>query len=189
MSKRYYVDYENVNKSGLVGFDQLCDSDEVFVLYTPASSTMPIGLHEKISASGNRITFLRAEAGHQALDCQLMSLLGYDICKYGTEVSYRIVSKDHGYHFLQSFWRRACGADVQVVGNLCEDYSAMVADYIKENCSEYLSRSEVKRAARIANRHAEQPTLDNALKQSLGDEKGARVCAAIAGMLKGAKAR
>lgn len=104
----FLVDFENVKSSGLNGINRLDESDRVVIFYSENADSMTFDLHEQINKSKADITFQKVTVGiKNALDFQLATYLGYLICqneKEGQEVRYYVVTKDHGYSSLETYW-------------------------------------------------------------------------------------
>ncbi len=93
----YLIDYENVNASGLHGIGQVSKSDRIILFYSHSANTLSFEVMDEMIAAG--ITPERIclnQGGKNALDFQLVTLLGYLIAKQ-TADEYFIISKDAGY--------------------------------------------------------------------------------------------
>ena len=104
----FLVDFENVKSSGLNGINRLDESDRVVIFYSENADSMTFDLHEQINKSKADITFQKVTVGiKNALDFQLATYLGYLICQNEKEeqaVRYYLVTKDHGYSSLETYW-------------------------------------------------------------------------------------
>ena len=102
----YLIDYENVNKDGLNGVSRLTEKDTVIIFYSAKADRMTFGLHRRLNETKAVVEYRRVDVGgHNALDFQLSTYLGFLIAKDSSE-EYCIVSNDRGYEFLAGFWRK-----------------------------------------------------------------------------------
>ena len=103
----FLVDYENVTKSGLNGIENLNENDRVIIFYSVNANTLTFDMHRKIIESKAKFQFQKVGVGAKnALDFQLCSYLGYLIRDNldNPKVNYFVVSMDHGYEVLSSYW-------------------------------------------------------------------------------------
>ncbi len=102
----YLIDYENVSKDGLNGITRLTADDTVVIFYSDRADRMTFGLHRRLNETKAAVEYKKVEVGgHNALDFQLATYLGYLIAKNSSE-SYCIVSNDKGFEFLAGYWRK-----------------------------------------------------------------------------------
>lgn len=97
MKRAIYVDYENVNISGLKGIEELTHDDVVKIFIGAQASKLTMVDANRIfncEASVELIT--NKYIGKNALDFIIMVHMGYDIAQ-GLAKSYYIISKDKGY--------------------------------------------------------------------------------------------
>ena len=97
MKRAIYVDYENVNISGLKGIEELTHDDVVKIFIGAQASKLTMVDANRIfncEASVELIT--NKHIGKNALDFIIMVHMGYDIAQ-GLAKSYYIISKDKGY--------------------------------------------------------------------------------------------
>ena len=93
----YLIDYENVNSSGLHGIGQVSKNDRVILFYSHSANTLSFEVMDEMIAAGispERICL--EQGGKNALDFQLVTLLGYMIANH-TADEYFIISRDSGY--------------------------------------------------------------------------------------------
>lgn len=107
----YFVDFENVNKSGLDGIENMPKNSIIYVLYSENCKNIPMEVVDKLTNSQAETKFISVAVGNKnALDFQLSTLLGYIVGKENTEKQqknhYVIVSKDTGYKAVVSFWKQ-----------------------------------------------------------------------------------
>lgn len=102
----YLIDYENVNKDGLNGVSKLTEQDRVIIFYSERADRMTFGLHRRLNETKAVIEYKKVDVGgHNALDFQLATYLGFLIASDSTE-QYCVVSNDRGFEFLTGFWRK-----------------------------------------------------------------------------------
>lgn len=102
----YLIDYENVSKDGLNGVTRLTEADRVIIFYSERADRMTFGLHRRLNETKATIEYRKVEVGgHNALDFQLATYLGYLIAQNSSE-EYCIVSHDRGFEFLAGFWKK-----------------------------------------------------------------------------------
>ncbi len=102
----YLIDYENVNKDGLNGVSKLTEKDKVIIFYSARADRMTFGLHRRLNETLATVEYKRVDVGgHNALDFQLATYLGFLLAKDSSE-EYCIVSNDRGFEYLAGFWRR-----------------------------------------------------------------------------------
>ena len=102
----YLIDYENVNKDGLNGVSKLTEKDKVIIFYSARADRMTFGLHRRLNETLATVEYKRVDVGgHNALDFQLATYLGFLLAKDSSE-EYCIVSNDRGFEYLAGFWRK-----------------------------------------------------------------------------------
>ena len=102
--KYYLLDYENVNSTGLDGISDLSSDCRIVLFYTKNSSKIDLGFVNLLRDMKAELSIIEVHHGKQALDIQLASYLGYLIGTEPEDTEYYIISKDKGYHNVQSFW-------------------------------------------------------------------------------------
>lgn len=101
----YLIDYENVNKDGLNGVSKLTENDHVVIFYSAKADRMTFGLHRRLNETRAKVEYKKVDVGgHNALDFQLATFLGYLISEDADE-EYCVVSNDRGFEYLTGFWR------------------------------------------------------------------------------------
>lgn len=102
----YLIDYENVSKDGLNGVTRLTEKDRVIIFYSEKADRMTFGLHRRLNETKAAVEYKKVEVGgHNALDFQLATYLGFLLAKDSTE-EYCVVSNDRGFEYLTGFWRK-----------------------------------------------------------------------------------
>lgn len=102
----YMIDYENVKTGGLNGISRLTASDRVIIFYSENANRLTFDLHQRLMASPAKIEYREVSVGgHNALDFQLVTYLGYLIAKE-PEGQYLIISNDRGFEHVVNFWRK-----------------------------------------------------------------------------------
>ena len=100
----FLIDYENVNKAGLAGMDELSKSDTVIIFYSANADSLSFDVMQMLAAAKAKIEYIKVDTmGRNALDFQLSSYVGYLLGKRGGARVY-IVSCDKGYSNVQIFW-------------------------------------------------------------------------------------
>lgn len=118
----YFIDFENVQSSGLKGIDDLKKEDEVYIFYSENANRISFEMHYKLMRTLADVYIVSVDVGGKnALDFQLSSYLGYIINQNRfSEADYYIVSKDTAFSYLVSFWEDR-GVEVSVVHSLEEN--------------------------------------------------------------------
>ncbi len=102
----YLIDYENANKDGLNGVTKLTERDTVIIFYSDKADRMTFGLHRRLNETAATIEYRKVDVGgHNALDFQLATYLGYLLAQ-NPEEEYCVVSNDRGFQFLVGFWKK-----------------------------------------------------------------------------------
>lgn len=101
----YLVDYENVNATLLTDEEMLKSGDEVVIFYSRQASSISIDTLGKLQGKDIEVSFIKTTVGtSNALDFQLVSYLGYLICK-DRKREFHIVSHDNGFQCVCDFWK------------------------------------------------------------------------------------
>ena len=96
MKRVYFIDYENVDTTGLDGLSGLTSQDQVYIYYSEAHSRMSFGLHRRICESKSEFIYRKIkDKSKNALDNELMREAETVIDDY--KVDYYIISSDKGY--------------------------------------------------------------------------------------------
>lgn len=102
----YMIDYENVKTGGLNGISRLTDADRVIIFYSENANRLTFDLHQRLMASTAQIEYREVSVGgHNALDFQLVTYLGFLIAKE-PKGQYLIISNDRGFEYVVNFWRK-----------------------------------------------------------------------------------
>lgn len=102
----YMIDYENVKTGGLNGISRLTEEDSVIIFYSENANRLTFDLHQRLMASRAKIEYREVTVGgHNALDFQLVTYLGYLIAQ-DKEGQYLIISNDRGFEYVVNFWRK-----------------------------------------------------------------------------------
>ncbi len=103
-SRYFLIDYENVHMAGLSGIDTLSKTDTVCIFYSANADSLSFDAMKLLSASKAKIEYIKVNTiGHNALDFQLASYIGYILGRYEGAKCY-IVSNDKGFANVQIFW-------------------------------------------------------------------------------------
>jgi hypothetical protein len=104
----FLVDFENVHTGGLKGIKALSEQDDIFLFYS-GDHNDSIALLRELR---DDIRYAKiVKNGHNALDFQLSSFLGFTIKEAASEdklanTELYIISKDSGYDAVVDFWTK-----------------------------------------------------------------------------------
>jgi hypothetical protein len=102
----YMIDYENVKTGGLNGISRLTAEDKVIIFYSENANRLTFDLHRRLMECPAQIEYREVlVGGHNALDFQLVTYLGYLIAK-DPMGQYLIISYDRGFEYVVNFWRK-----------------------------------------------------------------------------------
>ena len=116
MAKCYYVDSENV---GDMWIDLMSDAEpdaQFLVFYTSRSPHIAYENAIKLLKFDNKPEFIHCCEGNNALDFQLVTCLGYMLCKNPNDEIF-IVSRDAGFDAVINFWHER-GITIRRIHNL-----------------------------------------------------------------------
>ena len=100
----YLVDYENVNLNGMVGIENLEETDHVVVFLGNNTGAIPIEWHIRILDSKAQVKYIKCgKVSKNYLDFQLATFCGYIMAGLDHEKVY-VVSKDKGFDSIVDFW-------------------------------------------------------------------------------------
>lgn len=102
----YLVDFENMGNKWADALENITEGDTAYLFYSDNSPKAMLEQLEKVERRGAILRFRRCEPGHNGLDFQLASELGYLIAR-GTGDAYYIVSGDSGFDVLTPYWKSA----------------------------------------------------------------------------------
>ena len=103
MKKVYLVDSENVGDVWVPLLVSAKGEEEVVVFYTQRSPHMNYENVRMLKETDKEATFIKCFEGNNALDFQLVSELGYHLCKE-PDCDYIIVSNDTGFDAVVKYW-------------------------------------------------------------------------------------
>lgn len=150
----YLVDYENTH--ALPGIGELSENDRVILFYSQKANSLSFELHRQLLSCRARVEYRLVEVGGQdALDHQLGTYLGYLIGSGETAEPLVIVSRDKGFSYITSFWKRERDLDVQLLPELQVVTPAGAAG--SPNATEAVSSDEDPVAAQLARLLADEP--------------------------------
>ena len=102
----YMIDYENVKTGGLNGISRLTSEDRVIIFYSENANRLTFDLHRRLMECPAQIEYREVTVGgHNALDFQLVTYLGYLIAQ-NPMGQYLIISYDRGFEYVVNFWRK-----------------------------------------------------------------------------------
>lgn len=140
-SRYFLIDYENVHMAGLQGIDELSKSDTVCIFYSANADSLSFEAMKLLSASKAKIDYIKVNTmGHNALDFQLASYIGYLLGKHEGIRCY-IVSNDKGFANVQIFWYSQ-GERVKLVPSVSDRKTASTKRADVEKVVETLDLSE-----------------------------------------------
>ncbi len=101
----FLIDYENVNHSGLEGFDRLKETDTIVLFYSETCEKMRrFRLDQLLEANCDWEIYELMNAGKNALDFYIASKVS-EIITTDPEACIGIVSKDKGFSAVKDYWR------------------------------------------------------------------------------------
>lgn len=103
MKKVYLVDSENVGDVWVPLLVSAKEEEEVVVFYTQRSPHMNYENVRMLKETDKEAAFIKCFEGNNALDFQLVSELGYHLCKE-PDCDYIIVSNDTGFDAVVKYW-------------------------------------------------------------------------------------
>lgn len=102
----YYIDSENIFCSDWPYlYPELEKGDAFIIFYTKNVSGIPVEILDTLRGMGVSLRYILCNTGKNALDFQLVSVLGYGIANQGNTYCYRIVSRDTGYDPVVKYWK------------------------------------------------------------------------------------
>jgi hypothetical protein len=102
----YLIDYENTEKYGLAGVEQLNNTDNLVIFLGVLSKISPELICACVNHSKARIEFRKcSKTAKNYLDFQLSTHLGFLVATTD-EKQYCIVSKDKGFAAVIAYWQR-----------------------------------------------------------------------------------
>ena len=120
----YLIDYENVKN--LNRCNELTAGDTIIFFYSQHANLLSFDLHIALCQTPARTEYFFVECGGKnALDFQMSSYVGFLIANYPYEKIY-IVSKDKGFSFLLSFWRKRGFDQLELTENICTEHPAPI---------------------------------------------------------------
>lgn len=98
MKNIYFIDYENVGQSGFNGSEALTSADEIYLFHYEGTGNVKYENLISLAGSKARTQIIKLTThAKNAMDFQIVALLGYLTGKYQNKANYVIVSKDKGY--------------------------------------------------------------------------------------------
>ena len=118
MSKKYFIDSENVGDNWIFLLDTVAEEDEILVFYTAKSPHMNYKNLITLKNSPKDVTFIECCEGNNALDFQLCTELGYQVHDIGDD-EFIIVTNDTGYDAVVKYWNERDIALKRIPGKAC----------------------------------------------------------------------
>lgn len=98
MRNIYFIDYENVGPKGLYGIEELSSADEVYFFHYVGVGDIKYDNLSSLAGAKARTQVIRLSTHDKnAMDFQIVAMLGLLVGKYEERASYNIVSNDKGY--------------------------------------------------------------------------------------------
>lgn len=105
LKRIWIVDTENTAASHASSYADICAGDEVWWPWTSACRTMSLVALEAMGRSKATLHVTHAKCGQKnALDFQIVSMLGYLIAKHGHGAAYGVITDDAGFESAVKFW-------------------------------------------------------------------------------------
>lgn len=118
MSKKYFIDSENVGDNWISLLDTVAEEDEILVFYTAKSPHMNYKNLITLKQSPKDVTFIECCEGNNALDFQLCTELGYRVHDIGND-EFIIVTNDTGYDAVVKYWKERDISLKRIPGKAC----------------------------------------------------------------------
>ena len=118
MSKKYFIDSENVGDNWIFLLDTVAEEDEILVFYTAKSPHMNYKNLITLKQSPKDVTFIECCEGNNALDFQLCTELGYRVHDIDDN-ELIIVTNDTGYDAVVKYWQERNIAISRMPGKAC----------------------------------------------------------------------
>ncbi len=105
--KNYFIDSENVNDVWVANIvNDLGKTDRIYIFYSENSTHMKSDSVRRLMELGSdRVTWIRCYIGTNALDFQLVTVLGAVVSDSKAEDECIIVSNDNGFDAVVQFWQ------------------------------------------------------------------------------------
>ena len=118
MSKKYFIDSENVGDNWISLLDTVAEEDEILVFYTAKSPHMNYKNLITLKQSPKDVIFVECCEGSNALDFQLCTELGYQVHDINDE-EFIIVTNDTGYDAVVKYWKDRGIPIKRITGKAC----------------------------------------------------------------------
>lgn len=136
----YLIDYENTRN--LCGISNLTESDTAIIFYSKNANTLTFETHKELSATRAKIEYKCVDVGGKnALDFQLATYLGFLL---NENADIKIVSKDNGFSYVKSFWKKEKGVTVELFTDLSGKTQSKASEEISLNLGNALKQSSLK---------------------------------------------
>lgn len=157
----YMIDYENVKTGGLNGISRLTEADRVIIFYSENANRLTFDLHRRLMESKASIEYREVTVGgHNALDFQLVTYLGYLIAQDRCG-QYLIISNDRGFEHVINFWRKD-GLSIGLLPYLKDPmYVLQKIARVKDDCAcEEVAPEEPAEEVAVEEVAAEEPVAE-----------------------------
>ena len=165
----YLVDFENVRSEGLLGVENLEESDKVVIFYSNNANSITFEVHDLLMVSKAEVDIFKIQrGGRNSLDFQLSTYLGYLVMEkiYSDIV---IISKDKGFLCATSFWEEnpdLCSAKISMSRSI--EASAherwQAKDYDDGMTGRFSEKYTVKKKAEPEKKAEKQTKSENQVK-------------------------
>lgn len=126
MANMYFIDYENVGDSAVMGVKNLIPGERIALFFSKNAKALTFELWNELSeCKGIKEMKQVMQPGKNALDFQLSSYLGYAVCKYPHFENFVIISKDAGFQTLIDFWGKEKDVNVHIFPTVEEALSVI----------------------------------------------------------------
>ncbi len=172
----YMIDYENVKTGGLNGISRLTETDRVIIFYSENANRLTFDLHRRLMECKASIEYREVTVGgHNALDFQLVTYLGYLIAQDRCG-QYLIISNDRGFEYVINFWRKD-GLSIGLLPYLKDPaYALQKVARVKEDCvCEEASPVETAEEEPVCEEIAEEPAAEEVPVIAEEEEPGIEV--------------
>ncbi len=131
----YLVDYENIKCGALNGISLLEETDRVILFYSENANRMTFDLHQRLTNAKAVVEYREVPVGgHNALDFQLSTYLGYLIAN-DRDGQFVIISSDRGFEYVSNFWRKE-GFHIGVLSQLKDPAFALQQTRLPQETAE-----------------------------------------------------
>lgn len=190
----YLIDYENIKN--LTGISRLSADDTAVIFYSKNANTMTFDTHNELVSSKAKIEYkFVSVGGKNALDFQLSTYLGYLINTVKSKTEFCIISRDNGFSYLISFWKKEKNIDINLFTDLTgktqhnevEESKSTIRSALKQS-SLTLNEKEINEILRIISQYKTKQAINsNMMKYFRDSEKVGAITKVIKPFIKDKK--